>query len=136
MDEDLRQAFNWTTFLSAILMIFVAFGMWGCPKYAIYSARLSGEAELANAEYSKQVSVQTAQAKKDSAQLLAEAAIIQAGGVAKANQIIGDSLKGNEAYLRYLWIDKLDTDHAQVIYVPTETNMPIMEAGRGPKINQ
>lgn len=108
----------------------VAAGMYGCPQYNVYTQSMTGKAELANADYSKQVAVQSAQAKKDSAQLLADAAVIQAQGVAKANQIIGDSLKGNEAYLRYLWIDKLDTDKAQVIYVPTEANMPLMEAGR------
>jgi hypothetical protein len=35
--------------------------------------RLEGEAELAKANYSKQVAVQEANAKKDSATLLAEA---------------------------------------------------------------
>jgi hypothetical protein len=52
--------------------------------------------------------------------------------VAQANQIIGDSLPGNEAYLRYLWIDKMEDAKAQVIYVPTETGLPILEAGRKP----
>ncbi len=118
------------SFGTIALLGLVAVGMYGCPQYNVYTQSMTGKAELANADYSKQVAVQSAQAKKDSAQLLADAAIIQAQGVAKANQIIGDSLKGNEAYLRYLWIDKLDTDKAQVIYVPTEANMPIMEAGR------
>lgn len=52
------------------------------------------------------------------------------GGVAQANKIIGDSLKGNEAYLRYLWVDKLDGSKQTIVYVPTETGMPLMEAGR------
>jgi hypothetical protein len=50
--------------------------------------------------------------------------------VAKANQIIGQSLKDNEAYLRYLWIDKVDSTKGQIIYVPTEAGLPILEAGR------
>lgn len=115
--------------LGVAFLIFLL--MWGIPQYSVYSAGKSGEAELANADYSKKVAVQTAQAKKDSAQLLADAQVIQATGVAQANKIIGDSLKGNEAYLKYLWIDKLDTEHSSIIYVPTETNMPVMEAGRG-----
>lgn len=113
-----------------VLLGAVAFGMWGCPQYGVYSQRLAGEAELANAEYSKKVAVQTAQAKKDSATLLAEAEVMRAEGVAKANKIIGDSLKGNEAYLRYLWIDKLEGSKQQVIYVPTETGLPLLEAGK------
>lgn len=119
------------SFFTLILLVAVGLGMYGCPQYSVYSQRMAGEAELANAEYSKKVAVQTAQAKKDSAQLLADAQVIQAGGVAQANKIIGDSLKGNESYLKYLWIDKLDTEKSSIIYVPTEANMPVMEAGRG-----
>src|SRR5215469_5797046 len=91
-------------FASIVLFAVILLGMWGCPQYEVYQRRLSGEAELANAEYSRQVAVREAQAKKDSATLLAEAEVIRAGGVAKANKIIGDSLKQNEAYLKYLWI--------------------------------
>ena len=58
----------------------------------------------------------------------AEAEVIRARGVAEANRIISDSLKGNESYLRYLWIDKL-SDNQNVIYVPTEAGLPILEAG-------
>lgn len=72
-----------------------------------------------------------AKAKMESASLLADAEVARAKGVAAANKIIGESLKGNEAYLRYLWIQNLETSkEAQVIYVPTEANMPIMEATR------
>jgi hypothetical protein len=105
--------------------------LYGCPQYAVYSQRLEGEAELAKAEYSKKVAVQTAQATKDSAQLLADAEVLRAGGVAKANAIIGNSLKDNEAYLKYLWITDVAGGKAPtVIYVPTEANIPILEAGK------
>lgn len=118
--------------IAGVLMLcaLVAGGMWGCPNYAVYQQRLEGEAELAKANYSKQVAVQEAHAKMDSAELLANAAIAQARGVAEANKIIGDSLKGNEAYLRYLWIMSLETSNDKVIYVPTEANLPILEAQR------
>lgn len=116
-----------------LLFVLIAVGMYGCPQYEVYSERLSGEAELAKAEYSRQVAVREAQAKKDSASLLAEAEVARARGVAQANQIIGDSLKGNEAYLRYLWVNNLENNKASVIYVPTETGMPLLEAGRGTK---
>ncbi len=105
-------------------------GLWGCPQYNVYSSRLSGEAKLAEAEYSRQVAVREAAAKRDSASLLAEAEITRAGGVAKANQIIGESLKDNEAYLRYLFVSELVNTRNQVIYVPTEAQLPILESGR------
>ena len=104
--------------------------MWGIPQYSVYSQRLSGEAELANADYSKKVAVQEAQAKLDSAALLAQAEVARARGVAQANQIIGDSLKNNEAYLRYLFVNNLENTKDQIIYVPTEANLPILEATR------
>lgn len=118
------------SFGSIVALAFVALGMWGCPQYSVYSQKMSGEAELANAEYSRQVAVREAQAKKDSASLLADAEVSRAIGVAKANKIIGDSLKDNEAYLRYLWVNNLENSKNQVIYVPTEAGLPIMEAGR------
>jgi hypothetical protein len=114
-----------------ILVAAVAGGCYGIPQYNVYSSRLEGEAELAKANYSKQVAVQEAQAKKDSAVMLAEAEVSRAEGVAKANKIIGDSLKDNEAYLRYLWISEMTTTKDQIIYVPTEGTLPILEAGRG-----
>ena len=106
-------------------------GLWGGPRYQVYSSRLSGEAELAQAQYTRQVAVLEANAKMDSAKLLADAEVQRAIGVAKANKIIGDSLKGNEGYLRYLWIQNLENQKkAQVIYVPTEAGLPILEAGK------
>lgn len=115
---------------AVFLLILVAFGMYGCPQYNVYQQRLTGEAELARAEYSRQIAVREAQAKLDSAAKLADAEIERARGVAAANKIIGDSLKGNEAYLRYLWINELGITKNSVIYVPTEANLPILEADR------
>lgn len=115
---------------AAIVTGLVILGMAGCPHYSVYQQSLEGEAELAKANYSKQVLVQEAQAKKDAASLLADAEVARAVGVAKANQIIGDSLKGNEVYLKYLWINSLENNNSKVIYVPTETNLPILEASR------
>jgi hypothetical protein len=60
----------------------------------------------------------------------AEAEVERARGVAQANKIIGDSLKDNEGYLRYLWIDSLAHTQDKVIYVPTEAGLPVLEAGR------
>lgn len=111
------------------LTALIAVPMWGIPKYRIYSQNLRGQANLRQQEWEKKISVEAARAKKDSAILEAEAEIERAKGVAKANEIIADSLKGNESYLRYLWIDKV-AESKNLIYVPTEANLPILEAGR------
>lgn len=118
-------------FFLALLGVAVAVGMWGCPQYKVYSQRMEGEAILAHAQSSREVAVAEAKAKMESASLLAEAEVARAKGVAKANEIIGASLKGNEDYLRYLWIQNLENSKEhQVIYVPTEAGLPILEASR------
>jgi len=96
----------------------------------VWQQSMAGQAELAHAEYSRQIATCEALAKKESAKALADAEVIRAQGVAQANKIIGDSLQNNEGYLRYLWIQGLQTNQMQVVYVPTEANLPIMESQR------
>jgi len=107
--------------------LFIGSCMYGMPMYNVYHQKMEGEAELAKANFSKQVMVQEAQAKMDAATMLANAEVERAKGVAKANQIIGDSLKNNEDYLRYLFVNNLEHTQNQVIYIPTEANLPILE---------
>lgn len=117
----------------AVLGLIIA-SMAGCPIYNVWQQGLVGEAALKRAEQDRRIAVQEAQAKFDSAKYLADAEIARAQGVAKANQIIGESLKGNESYLRYLWITDVASNQKgnTVVYVPTEANMPILEAGKRP----
>ena len=108
------------------------------PNYRIYSQDKQGQANLRQQEWENKILIEQAKALNESATLQAEATIkqetakaqaevIRAKGVAEANSIIAGSLKGNESYLRYLWIDKL-ADNANTIYVPTEAGLPILEA--------
>jgi regulator of protease activity HflC (stomatin/prohibitin superfamily) len=122
--------------ISALLLVIMgitALFMWGCPTYRVWQQTKEGEAALRRAEQDRQIAVQEARAKEESAKLLAGAEVERAKGVAEANKIIGDGLKGNDEYLRYLWLHSLETTAAQgdkVIYVPTEANLPILEAQR------
>ncbi len=116
-----------------ILTVLIGGVMVGCPKYNVWEQGLAGQAELARAEQNRQIAINEAKAIADSAKYKADAEIERARGVAQANKIIGESLKGNEMYLRYLYIDMLrDTGGSgrETIYIPTEANMPILEAGR------
>ena len=120
-----------TAIVAILLVVFVPLGLWGCPRYAVYQQELEGAAELARATQNRQIRIEEAKAEPESAKLRAYAEIERARGVAEANKIIGDSLKGNEAYLRYLWIQGLQEGATpQVVYVPTEAGLPILEAGR------
>ena len=91
---------------------------------------MQGEAEYAQAEQNRRITVLEAEAKLEAAKSLAAAEIERAKGVAQANEIIGKSLKDNEAYLRWQWIQNLENGNNSVIYVPTEAGLPILEAGK------
>ncbi len=117
---------------AVVIFVFVIiFGMWGCPQYSVYSQKMDGEALLAHAEYSKKVQVQDALGKLEAAKSLAMADVERAKGVAQSNKIIGDSLKNNDSYLHWLYIEGLkEKTGSEVIYIPTEAGLPILEAGK------
>lgn len=88
------------------------------PTFAV-----SIESKLRAEQESLQKEFELTKAKKD-----AEIQVARAEGVAKSNTIISSSITEN--YLRYRWIEGLQTSQMQVVYIPTEANLPIMEAGR------
>jgi regulator of protease activity HflC (stomatin/prohibitin superfamily) len=103
------------------------------PPYSVWQQGLRGEAELARAEQNRQIEIARAKAKKEAAGPLKDADIIRAQGVAEANKIIGESLKNNPEYIKWLWVDSLSQEGQtapNVIYVPTEAGLPILEAGK------
>lgn len=141
MDSDTKSVF--AVIISSILAIILTIVglIWGYQTFRVYSAGQAGKAELAQAEANRQIKVVEAEAANIAATSNAEAQIKiakaqaaaeveRAKGVAQANAIIGDSLKGNEDYLRYLYINGLTNGAGQIIYVPTEAGLPILEAGK------
>ena len=126
---------NFSFILQITFLLFaVVVAIWGFfaggRVYDVWAQGKEGEAELARAESNRQIKTLEARAAMESSKHLADAEIIRARGVAEANRIIGDSLHGNEGYLRYLWITSLESKTKEVIYIPTEANLPILEAGR------
>lgn len=117
--------------MGVLLVCGIAGGlMFGWPQYKVWQQNKEGEAELARAEQNRQIAIQEAKAKEESAKSLANAEIIRAKGIAEANRIIGDSLQNNDAYIHYLWIEALKESKGEVIYVPTEAGIPITESAR------
>lgn len=109
----------------------ITLGMWGCPRYNVYSAQKEGEALLAHAQSSKEVAVAEAKAKMESATYNAQADTIRAHGIAQSNLIIGRSLQNNPSYLQWLWIDQIKDTKNQIIYVPSGNGgLPILETER------
>lgn len=122
---------------SMALMIFAILvgvaGTVATPYVNVWQRGMAGQAQMAEAEANRQIKVREAQATFDAAKMLASAEIERAKGVAEANKIVADGLGGPEGYLRYLYIESLKDargDGAQVIYVPTEAGLPILEANR------
>lgn len=129
-----RNGISFIVLMCALVLLIIGVFMWGCPRYNVWEQGLKGQAELARAQQNRLIAVQEAEAKKEAAVKLAEAEVERAKGVAQANKIIGDSLTNNESYLRYLWIHNIaeaqNSNGTQIIYVPTEANLPILEAGK------
>ena len=83
---------------------------------------------LARAEIEKRILVEQARAERDSAVFEAEGEVNRAKGVAEANEIVNSSL--TPEYLRYHYINTLSKNSQDVIYIPTEAGLPVLEAGK------
>jgi len=114
--------------IGGIVVALVLLGsiLWAIPNYKVYSRELNGKAQLKEAEWNRQIAIQEAEALKESAKLKADAEVIRAAGIAEANKIIGQSI--SEEYIRYKFVEGLNDGNTEVIYVPTEANLPILEA--------
>lgn len=117
-----------------VLAIVGALILIGLPTYNVYSKQMAGKAAYEQAVQDRRIRVLEAQAALDSARLTAQAEIERAKGTNEANRIMSESLGGPENYLRWSYIHMLEETAGkqgrEVIYIPTEAGMPILEAGR------
>ncbi|WP_292064917.1 hypothetical protein [Brevundimonas sp. UBA7664] len=106
----------------------------GMPTYNVYAKQMQGKAAYEEAVQNRRIRVLEAQAALDSAQLTAQAEVARARGTNEANRIMAESLGGPENYLRWSYIHMLEETAGkpgrEVIYIPTEAAMPILEASR------
>ena len=121
--------------VTCILILIIGFGAsWGVafgyPQYLVWQQEQEGKAELAKAEQNRQIAIQEAKAKEESANSLANAKRIEAQAIADANQTIINSLNSPELYIQYLWTEALKNGNNQTIYVPTNAGIPVTEANR------
>lgn len=107
-----------TAVIGAILL-FAAF-LIGGPLYRVWSQEQRGRADLAEARFNRQVVIEEAQARLEASRLEAQ-----------SNRELTDSLGGDpDRLIDFRLIDALRD--ANTIYVPTEANLPILEATRLP----
>lgn len=133
MNEDSKAITVIVLLLLFVCLFGVGGGCYAYPHYKVFSVEMDGKGKLREAESTRMIQIEDAKGKEIAAKLLAGAEIERAKGVAEANKIIGDSLRNNPEYLTWLWVEKVaDNPHGNtVIYIPTESGMPILEAGRG-----
>ena len=114
------------------LMVLTVVLMAVMPIYGVWTSKKSGEAQLAEANCAEQVAIAEANARLKAAEMNKKAEVIEAEAVAKSIETIGTALERQEGYLRWQWIKMMDDTNNTTIYVPTETNLPILEANRLP----
>lgn len=99
------------------------------PWYNVWSQEMEGKAEFAKAEQNRKIKIEEAKANLEAEKLNAQAEIERAKGAAEAIRIENGSL--TPTYIQYLWVrQQSDLSNKTVIYVPTESNLPILEASR------
>ena len=116
---------SWIIFL--LLIVAVGAGLaWGLPQYRVWSQGMAGQAQLAEAEYNRQIAIREAEANLEAEILNAQAEVARAEGAAEAMYAVQDAL--SDEYIRYLWV-RMMAGNENVIYIPTEGSLPILEAG-------
>jgi hypothetical protein len=122
----------WT--VGGILAVILVWSMWGYQHWKVWAAHQSGLADLSMAKNEQQIQIAKAQSRLDAANINKQAAIIEAEAVAAQITAIGTQLTAHDLYLRWQWIKMMEDTHEDaersVIYVPTEANIPILEARR------
>lgn len=123
---------NLPAIAGTIIFVVIVWVLFGYQHWKVWSAHQSGLADLTKAKNEQQIQIAKAQSRLDAAQLNKQAAVVEAEAVAAQIQSIGTQLQSHDLYLRWQWIKMMeDGNHgAKVIYVPTEANLPILEAMR------
>lgn len=111
-------------------MVVVIWILIGYPLWNVWASKQHGEAELQQARNEQKIQIAEAQARLDAATLNKQAAIIEAEAVAEQIKRIGDQLTQHDLYLKWQWIKMMEDRDGETIYVPTEANLPVLEATR------
>ena len=119
----------------AVVFLIVAWGIFIRPWYNVWSQEMEGKAEFAKAEQNRTIKIEEAKANLEAEKLNAQAEIERAKGAAEAIRIENGSI--TPTYIQYLWVrQQQNLSDKTVIYIPTETNLPLLEASRAVQNNK
>lgn len=118
--------FRYVTLIIVTLLILIVGGMAGCPTYNVWSAEMSGRAEMAQAEQNRQIQIEEAKANLEAQEYNSKAEVVRATGMAESIAIENGKL--TDRYIQYLWVRNMENNTNEKIYIPTEAQLPILEA--------
>lgn len=121
------------------VLFFIVLLMFGLPRYNVWQQEMAGKAEMAKAEQNRRILVEEAKAKLEAEKLNAQAEIERAKGMAEAMRVENGTL--SETYNQYLFIRTLEKladkgDLPQIIYIPTNGMVPVMDVSKKPPVKQ
>ncbi len=117
------------------VIIVMGLAMWGLPMYNVWRQEMAGRAEMAKAEQNRRILVEEAKARLEAEKLNAEAEVARAKGMAEAMLIENGQL--NSVYNQYLFVRTLEKladkgNLPQIIYMPSEGLVPVMDLNKRP----
>ena len=123
---DMLKRTVWIVLAVVLLGVAMAFVI---PWYNVWSQEMEGKAEFAKAEQNRKIKIEEARANLEAEKLNAQAEVERAKGAAEAIRIENGSI--TPTYIQYLWVrQQSDLSDKTVIYIPTETNLPLLESTR------
>lgn len=115
--------------LVAVVIVLVIGAAFLLPWYNVWQQEMAGKAEFAKAEQNRKIKIEEAKANLEAEKLNAQAEVERAKGAAEAIRIENGSI--TPTYIQYLWVrQQSNLNDKTVIYVPTESNLPILESPR------
>ena len=125
--------FKWFVSISALIIGIILSMMMGIPKYNVWRSAIAiekaenwGKAEMAEAEENRKIAIVEAQANLEVQKLNSLSEVERAKGMSESIEIENGKL--TEQYIHYLWVRNIDKMDGEKIYIPTEANLPILEA--------
>ena len=112
--------------VTCTVLVVILVSMLGIPMYRVWQKEMSGKAQLAEAELQKQIMRIEAEMNLEAEKLNAQAEVERAKGMAEAIRIEGGAL--TTEYIQYMWVRQNIFNDKTTIYIPTEANLPILEA--------
>ena len=123
---DMLKRSVWIVLVVVLLGVAMAFVI---PWYNVWLQEMEGKAEFAKAEQNRKIKIEEARANLEAEKLNAQAEVERAKGAAEAIRIENGSI--TPTYIQYLWVrQQSDLSDKTVIYIPTETNLPLLESTR------